>query len=258
MRILITGTNGYIGKSLAKAFSSKYEVTTLTREDCDLTDLIDVAYYFITKVEDKYDVVIHCAAVGGNRLKVDDLNVINSNLQMYYNLAKYKGRLYDKLITFGSGAEIYDIESPYGLSKKIIADNILQEDNFYNLRIYGVFDENELDRRFIKANILRYINKENIEIYDDKFMDFFYMQDLIKLVDHYITEKDLPKVTECRYETSYQLSQIATMINDLGEDKVGVNVKNYFGGAYIGTMLPPQLDYVGIEQGIKNVYNVLK
>ena len=38
MKILITGTNGYVGKSLYNALKDEYNVTGLTRNNFDLTD----------------------------------------------------------------------------------------------------------------------------------------------------------------------------------------------------------------------------
>jgi hypothetical protein len=47
-----------------------------------------------------------------------------------------------------------------------------------------------IDDIFIKANILRYIKKEPIQIHENKCMDFFYMEDLISVVKYYIGEKE--------------------------------------------------------------------
>lgn len=261
MKILLTGANGYIGRSLYEALKDKHEVTRLTREECDLTSLHRVALYFwkLYDAKERFDVVIHCAAVGGNRLVEDSAkDVLDTNLQMFYHLAQHHKSFFDKFICFGSGAEIYSSDKPYGLSKKIIADSINERDGFYNLRIFGVFDENELDRRFIKASILRYLRGDSLEIHDNRYFDFFYMQDLIKLVEYYLTEQNPPKVTECRYDTTKNLGGIANLINELGEHKVDISISNPYGGAYVGTLLPPSLDYVGLEQGIRNVYNALK
>ena len=38
MRILITGANGYIGKSLTKALNNEHDVIPLTRKEADLTN----------------------------------------------------------------------------------------------------------------------------------------------------------------------------------------------------------------------------
>jgi GDP-L-fucose synthase len=149
---------------------------------------------------------------------------------------------------------------PYGYSKKVIARSILNQDNFYNIKIFGVFDENELDTRFIKANLKRYIAKEPIQIYKNKYMDFFYMQDLVSVVKYYIKEANPPKEFDCVYEEgSPILTQLATMINELDEHKVKILVGDPDGDSYTSkyrTQLP--IEFIGLEQGIKQVYNKLK
>jgi UDP-glucose 4-epimerase len=250
MRILITGGNGYIAKSLYNSLKNKHDITCITRQDLDLTSFKEMNKFF----RDKYfDVVIHCAVQGGSRLRLDSYKDMDVNLVMYYNLLQHKSH-YNKLIHFGSGAELYNSESPYGLSKRIITKSILETDNFYNIRIFGVFDENELNTRFIKNNIKRYINKESIEIHQDKLMDFFYMEDLVKLVKHYINEEYLPKNIDCSYYPKHSLLDIANIINDLSDYKVSIKQLDSIKGiSYIGETYI-DLSYVGLEQGIKETY----
>ena len=251
--ILITGGNGYIAKSLRKALDNNYNITYITRQDFDLTDRVSTDEWFRGK---HFDVVIHTAVKGGNRLQQDNGDVFYQNLQMFYNLY-YNRHRFNKFIHFGSGAELGQPSTPYGLSKKIINDIIQSELGFYNIRIFGVFDENELDTRFIKSNIKRYINKESITIYQNKHMDFFYMKDLVFLVDHYIKENHLPKVAECSYNEKYTLLDIANIINQLSNYKVPIEqFDSIIGDSYIG-MTIPNLEFLGLKQGIKEVYNKL-
>ena len=49
IKILITGANGYIGKSLYNSLKDKYEVFKLTRDICDLTNSENVNQYFKDK-----------------------------------------------------------------------------------------------------------------------------------------------------------------------------------------------------------------
>jgi UDP-glucose 4-epimerase len=255
MKILITGGNGYIGKSLYNAFKETHDITVLTRNDFDLTSSVSMYNFFQGK---RFDVVLHTAAVGGSRLKTDSDTILDSNLAMYYNLLQHKSH-YNKLIHFGSGAEINDPESPYGLSKRVIAKSMLTMSNFYNIRIYGVFDENELDTRFIKANIKRYINKEPLLIQNKK-MSFFYMKDLIILVDYYI-KQDSSKLLPtgiCSYRNSVSLHDIANTINELSDYKVPihidtVDVLNYESSWNALYNLP----YIGLINGIRETYNKL-
>lgn len=252
--ILITGGNGYVAKSLYNSLKDSYEITTLTRNNFDLKHFKVLDSYLKHKY---FDIVIHCAVNGGSRLREDITNDMDNNLQMYYNLLNCRDR-FGKLIHFGSGAEITQPESSYGLSKRVIAKSILEQENFYNIRIFAVFDENELDTRFIKANIQRYINKEQIIIHQDKFMDFFYMKDLVSLVDYYIQSENPPKEIDCSYSESHSLFNIANMINNLDTHKVHITFnQNEMGEKYCGNS-NILLNYIGLEEGIKQVYNKLK
>lgn len=255
MNVLITGGNGYVAKSISKELNN-YNVKTISRSDFDLSDRESVNNFF--KRNDYFDVVIHTAIVGGSRLKPDNSNTLDQNLKMYYNFLENKNN-FKKFISFGSGAEIYQCDTPYGLSKKTIMESMKDKKDFYNLRIFGVFDENELETRFIKGNILRYIRKEPIQIYQNKKMDFFYMKDLISLVKFYIESDNPPKEVNCSYKKKYTLLDIANIINNLDTHKVDVvineNIVNNID--YIGeyNLLT---DTLGVEYGIKSVFEFFK
>lgn len=60
MKVLITGANGMLGRTLILALSSDYDVIASTRETCDITDSEAVFKLIST---DLPDVVIHCAAI---------------------------------------------------------------------------------------------------------------------------------------------------------------------------------------------------
>ena len=256
MKILITGGNGYIGKSLYNALKDIYDITCITRQQLDLTDGEATIQWFKDK---HFDVVIHCAVNGGSRLKGDTFADMDRNLCMYYNLLQCQSH-YNKFIQFGSGAELLQRDTPYGLSKHVIRQSMLEKNGFYNIRIFGVFDENELDTRFIKANILRYLKKDQMLIQDKK-MTFFYMKDLIMLVKYYIdidTTK-LIKECDCAYVTEYSLLEIANIINELSDYKVPIYMDTQSQQDYTSKYNAPYgLDYIGLKQGIKNVYNKLK
>ena len=255
MNILITGGNGYIATSLySMDIAFEDNITAITRKDFDLTDRHATDKWF----EGKYfDVVIHTAVKGGSRLLVDGGNIFYENIQMFYNLLNNK-HCFGKLINFGSGAELGVPNNPYGLSKNIISRIIDTEPRFYNIRIYGVFDENELNTRFIKNNIKNYINKKPIQIHQNKLMDFFYMEDLKKLVKHYIKETHLPKHIDCSYPYHYSLDGIADIINNLSKHKVEIKVETPGHSRYTGEYTPIISNYIGLEQGIKETYKQLQ
>jgi GDP-L-fucose synthase len=254
MKILITGANGYIGKSLYNALKDKYNVTAITRNSFDLTDAVAMHKFFQSR--QNFDLVLHCTASTNSK----DINwdIADANLTMYYNLHQFKQH-YSKLIHFGSGAETHLPDTPYGYSKKVIAKSILHQDNFHNIKIFGLFDENELDTRFIKASLKRYIAKEPMQIHQDKVMDFFYMKDLVKVIEYYASEENPPKEFDCTYNDFYSLKNIADIINNLDEYKVKINIDKDGRAMYKSnyrSILP--VDLIGLEEGIKQVYNKLK
>jgi GDP-L-fucose synthase len=178
---------------------------------------------------------------------------------MYYNLLANKDH-FKKFIHFGSGAETYMPKEPYGYSKKVIAKSILNQDSFYNLKIFGVFDENELDTRFIKSNIKRYINKESIQIHQDKLMDFIYMPDLVSVIEYYINEEEPLKEFDCIYKNPLSLTYIANIINKLDNYEVEIQVHNKelsipYTSSYRDSL---PITLIGVEQGIIETYNKLK
>ena len=254
MRILITGGNGYIARSLYSFLSQTHSVTKVSRADFDLSSSKETTEWFVGK---EFDVVINTAITGGSRLSSDDSSVLEKNLLMHYNLHSCRSA-FSRLIGFGSGAELFASDTPYGMSKKIIANSIKQTANWHNIRIFGVFDENELPTRFIKANILRYVNREPMLIHENKVMDFFYMRDLLTLVDYYLTESSPPKETNCSYSEKPTLVDIASYINKLSDYEVPVVVESAEKvGVYCGNSIDVPINTVGLWQGIQETYRAL-
>lgn len=256
MKILITGGDGYIARSMKVALQEYHNITSIGRDDFDLTDSEKTKSFFKRK---QFDVVLHCAVKGGSRLIPETWKDMDDNLKMYYNLLENKDH-YHKFIHFGSGAELHSADTPYGLSKVVIAKSIYDIENFYNIRIFGVFDENELDTRFIKANVKRYINKEPMLIQNKK-MSFFYMKDLIMLVKYHIDNPSckLLKESNCSYIGSYSLLDIANMINNLNDHKVPIYMDTVQSKDYESRLNAPyDIKYIGLQRGIIDVYEKLK
>jgi len=253
MNVLISGGNGYIAKSIYQHLSSIHTVTSITRNDFDLTDCKKTREWFDSKT---FDVVIHAAISGGSRLQLDDSSVFDKNIMMFNNLVANQ-QSFSKLITFGSGAEFFHGDTPYANSKREISNKIQTYDNFYNLRIFAVFDENELDTRFIKSNIIRYMKKEQLVIHKDKIMDFFYMKDLISLVDFYIQNDNISKEVNCSYENKFTLFDIANIINNLSDYKVPIVINEKGLDFYCEDSDLP-IETIGLTKGIEYTYNALR
>jgi GDP-L-fucose synthase len=260
MKILITGSNGVIGRFLFKKLKD-HDVYTPKRSVVDFTikDHVDKLF----NSHSRFDLIIHCAVRGGNRLYHDSWDVLDDNLKMYYNILDHKNS-FDKFITFGSGAEMYLSDTPYGLSKKAIAKSILDQFNFYNIRIFGLFGEGELESRFIRSALTNYVNKNLIEIHENKSIDFFYMEDLWTIVKYYIKNQLPPKELDCSYtQEKKSLYSVAKLINNLGDYQVPINatlltnnVIKYVGNATTLLNIPIQL--IGFENALKLEYEKYK
>jgi nucleoside-diphosphate-sugar epimerase len=255
MKILITGKNGYIAKSLYSYLSDVHDITCVGRSDFDLANSKDVASFMSDK---QFDVVIHTAIKGGTRLKADDSDTLYQNMLCFYNLYDCRDS-YKRFITFGSGAEFTAKNTQYGLSKRCINDIIKWDDKFINLRIFAVFDENELDTRFIKSALSNYINKKSIVIHQDKYMDFFAMQDLAKLVEHLCDASNIQvtnRVIDCCYNEKFKLTDVANFINSLSNYKCDIVVHNAIAGedytGFANTM--PVVEQIGLHKSIECVY----
>lgn len=91
-KILITGANGFIGSSLLKELSSKYQVFGASRTNNSsignwlFLDFLDKSCVNDFFKKNKFDVIIHLAAIMANKSNLNDLNTLKENLIIHANL----------------------------------------------------------------------------------------------------------------------------------------------------------------------------
>lgn len=196
-KVCVLGANGFVGKNLIRGM----EWVGVSRKDLDLTDQDAVEKYFKTH---EYDVVVHCAVVGGSRLKKDEGEVIYKNLLMFENVVRvFKG----KLLYFSSGAALRGNPptDPYGLSKWIIDKRIQTIDNAYSLRIWGCYGPGELPTRF--SAVCK--EKGHVVIDKDRYFDFVDIEYVKKVVFDYVYDYINEKEYNLVYPEKLLLSQWA-------------------------------------------------
>jgi nucleoside-diphosphate-sugar epimerase len=197
MRVCILGVGGFVGKNLVR----DTDWVGVTRQDLDLTNQDAVEDYFKSHT---YDVVIHCAVIGGSRLKEDDGDVTHKNLLMFENVVRvFKG----KLLYFSSGAALRGNPptDPYGLSKWIIDRRIETIPDAHSLRIWGCYGPDELPTRF-SAVCKR---DGHVVIERDRYFDFIDIEDVRKIVYEYVHGYLTDKQYNLVYPEKLLLSQWA-------------------------------------------------
>ncbi|MBU2530927.1 MAG: NAD-dependent epimerase/dehydratase family protein [Elusimicrobia bacterium] len=279
-KILITGTNGFIGENLLEYFSERprnYKVFSPKRKELDLLNDMAVSKYIKAN---KIEVVIHCASCGGTRKNNYDegnVDIVSQNLRMFFNLSRCLTPDM-RMINMGSGAEydkrnsmhkiketFFDKHVPidsYGYSKYIIAKYIEKTDNIINLRIFGLYGKYEdYSYKFISNTIVKNILGLPITINQNVSFDYSHIEDFVKIVDKFIAIKPKYKHYNATPSKSIDLVGIAELINKMSSKKSKIKVLNSgMNIEYTGSNLRLRNEFKGFsftkyEEGIAELYN---
>jgi GDP-L-fucose synthase len=210
-KILLLGANGYVGKYL----SSVFDVIPITRNDCNLTDIVVVKK--LIKLY-KPDIILNCAANVNLEKSPFNYNHFIDNINIFFNLYSLKDD-FGKLINFGSGAEFdrktsidnaleQDIlrinpSDHYGLSKNIISNVCLTTENFYTLRLFGCLHHTEHPNKLFK----KIVTNKNI-ILQDSYFDYIWMEDLFPIVNYFLHNSPEIKDINLVYNKKFLLSEL--------------------------------------------------
>jgi nucleoside-diphosphate-sugar epimerase len=201
MRICILGAGGFIGQNVARSFPCS---VALTRKELDLLDSGAVNQYF--SIHD-YDVIIHCAVMGGSRLRDDDCSVLDKNLRMFFNVMNATRC---KVYYFSSGAALRNFPNPpsdpYGFSKYVIEQYTCSR--LQILRIWGCFGPNEPSTRFLATGK----REGHVTIPMDQEFDFFHVHDVARVMEYLLDKPNVGYSLNMVYPGKKRLlSEIAQM-----------------------------------------------
>lgn len=200
MKILLTGSTGFIGRNIREAWASRGDLCIPPHQELDLLDARTVYGYLR---EGRFDVILHMANTNDMVHPERTSKILEHNLRMFCNLERCR-ELYGKLYYFGSGAE-YDMrhyipqmresyfgthipQDPYGFSKYIMSKQAAG--NIYDLRLFGVFGKyEEWQRRFISNMIYRNLTGQVMEMNQNTYLDYLYINDLIPVLEWFLTHE---------------------------------------------------------------------
>jgi nucleoside-diphosphate-sugar epimerase len=218
MSICILGSSGFIGRNLVRSFPGS---VALARKDLNLLDSEAVTNYFS---KNNYEVVIHCAVMGGSRLREDDHSVLDQNLRMFFNVMNATRC---KVYYFSSGAALRNFPNPpndpYGFSKYVIEQ--YKCSRLQILRIWGCFGHDEPPTRFLATGK----RDGHVTIKEDQEFDFFHVDDVARVLEYLIDRPNIGYPLNMVYPgKKYLLSEIAEMAG------VSVTVYGKKNSGYIG------------------------
>ena len=247
MKLLITGGSGYIGKYLVKYYAEYgHHVLAPGRDELDLTDLSATVSYMAAH---PVDCVINAAFYGREMIHHPDEDFYIKNFAMFGNLLN-QSQHYKKFVHLGSGYE-YDNERnidfadeddiqyvepklPYASLKHKQAMHLLERDNCYNIRLFGLAHYTEPSNRFFQ----RLLNEDKVIISEDRKHDFFNLEDVPTVIDLALNNQIRHKAINCVYDNKYTLSQQAKIFCDIkGLDYNKVVVEGTSSRGYTGSNL---------------------
>ena len=271
--ILLTGSGGFLGSHLKK-YLTKYNLFTPRSFELNLLNEAETTKYL---KENNIEFILHCASCGV-RISSDATmdEVAAPNIKMFNNLAKS----HIPMITIGSGAE-YDKtndivkikekdfgksvpKDPYGYSKYLISKEIEKYNHILNLRVFGIYGENEDKSRVTTDIITSNLDKKAITLNQNVIFDFIWIEDFCKITEFFIKNFPNEKFINVTPTESVEILELAEIVNNFSTHKSEIIIKNNgFNKEYTGDN-SRLIKYIGdfkftsYKDGMYDLYNIIK
>jgi UDP-glucose 4-epimerase len=264
MRILLTGSTGFIGRHLLTYLSKRHELVAPSSKDLNILDTDAVQQFFKAN---PYDAVIHAAMAWRE-------DICSSMIHAHLNLLSCSS-YYGRMIYMGSGAEYgkqhpivcareVDFGStipsdPYGLAKYVCNQISHEYGNVINLRLFGVYGPGEQSHRFISSAIQDARLRNIIRIRQDVRFSYLWIGDLVRVVE-IMLGNDIPAKTYNIVPSERPtLTEISNIINSVRGTEVTVLIQKlgmnneYTGNADLFGRHFADFEFQALKRGIENM-----
>lgn len=267
MKILVTGSNGYIGKHLCKMLSQEHELHGLDLQPASETEYVkkyhqqDITELF--RIEEKYDTVVHLAALVrvGESVNHPD-RYFNANVLGTMNTIS--GTQFDNFV-FGSTGAAATPTSPYA-ECKLQAEEIIRDYcddkklsytifRFYNVTGSDGFAATNPDGLFFKLNEAVETGEFNIYGNDYDTHDGTAVRDYVHVneICHALIEAiDQPsnQIENLGHGKGYSVLEIATTFQKVNNVQFNINMKERRAGD------PPKNILDNVSKYMKELYTL--
>jgi nucleoside-diphosphate-sugar epimerase len=230
IKILVTGVEGYVGGMVYQQLEilSRYY---FMNPDSSNNIYVKPLYYLDSKslklIDEEFDFIFHCAVIGGRRFDKNEIDVFDSNLELFDLIKEIKS---NKIIHFTSAADLdrsYEIEyaipdkvldslpnDNFGLAKNFISKEIIKNKIGLNLRIFNIYGRYiENSNNFIDSIIDSCLLNNEIKLQEDRHFDIFYIENLRTILSKIISSEILSDYNLV-HQKKYKISEIILFIRD--------------------------------------------
>jgi nucleoside-diphosphate-sugar epimerase len=249
IKILVTGVEGYVGGMVYQQLEilSRYN---FMNPDSSNNIYVKPLYYLdfqsVKLIDEEFDFIFHCAVIGGRRFDNNETNLYDNNLELFNLVKKIKSK---KIIHFTSAADLdrnneIDHAIPdkvldalpnddFGHAKNIISKEIIKNKIGLNLRIFNIYGRYiKNSNNFIDTIIDSCLLNNNINIFEDRYFDIFYIENLrtilLKIINNEILS-DYNLVHQKKYKISELILFVSNYLNSKSKLTIEKAGKNYTG-----------------------------
>ncbi len=227
MKILITGSSGFIGKNIIKRLMHKHTIISF-----DITEGRDILNKkTLNKYMQNIDIVIHLAALlnQAESWKKPDA-YLKTNVYGTYNvLTSASDNNVKRVINLSSAAVYASPQTPYGLSKKLaenVCKNFKKKLEVITFRPFNVYGENQNPsyNYVLHSFIGKLKHNQPVTIYGNgkQTRDFLYIDDLIDVVETTLSSPVIYSPIDIGTGYEITMNDLALLVAKLLRKKLGI------------------------------------